>query len=150
MGIIGIFLPGMLILLGTLPFWDTFRTRVGAQAAMRCVKRRSRWAAGRCFLQPYMVYVGEDDRGFCPRAFQCSSLDRFPHTTARCGHLHCDRWDRAGDSRAGCPLVAAPRSVTVAASSCTEAGLLATLAMLEGAGARTFLESQGVRHWILQ
>jgi chromate transporter len=34
-GIVGIFLPGMLILLGTLPFWDTFRQRVGAQAAMR-------------------------------------------------------------------------------------------------------------------
>jgi thiamine biosynthesis lipoprotein len=54
------------------------------------------------------------------------------------------------DPRTGWPVVAAPRSVTVAASSCTEAGLLATLAMLEGAGAREFLESQGVRHWILQ
>jgi chromate transporter len=35
LGLIGIFLPGMLILLGTLPFWETFRTRVVAQAAMR-------------------------------------------------------------------------------------------------------------------
>ena len=25
LGVIGIFLPGILILLGTLPFWDTFR-----------------------------------------------------------------------------------------------------------------------------
>ena len=31
----GIFLPGVLILLGTLPFWDTFRRREGAQATMR-------------------------------------------------------------------------------------------------------------------
>jgi chromate transporter len=31
----GIFLPGILILIGTLPFWDTFRSRIGAQAAMR-------------------------------------------------------------------------------------------------------------------
>jgi thiamine biosynthesis lipoprotein len=54
------------------------------------------------------------------------------------------------DPRTGWPVADAPRSVTVAASSCTEAGLLATLAMLEGSGARTFLESQGVRHWILQ
>jgi chromate transporter len=36
-GIVGIFLPGMLILLGTLPFWEALRTRVGAQAAMRGV-----------------------------------------------------------------------------------------------------------------
>jgi chromate transporter len=35
LGLIGIFLPGMLILVGALPFWDTFRTRTSAQAAMR-------------------------------------------------------------------------------------------------------------------
>jgi chromate transporter len=35
LGLIGIFLPGMLILIGTLPFWETFRSRGGAQAAMR-------------------------------------------------------------------------------------------------------------------
>jgi FAD:protein FMN transferase len=60
------------------------------------------------------------------------------------------RYGHILDPRTGWPIAAAPRSVTVAASSCTEAGLLATLAMLEGAGARTFLENQGVRHWILQ
>jgi chromate transporter len=37
LGLIGIFLPGILILIGTLPFWDAFRTRPGAQAAMRGV-----------------------------------------------------------------------------------------------------------------
>ncbi len=36
-GLIGIFLPGTLILIGMLPFWDTFRSRSGAQAAMRGV-----------------------------------------------------------------------------------------------------------------
>jgi len=35
LGLLGIFLPGMLILMGTLPFWETLRTRPGAQAAMR-------------------------------------------------------------------------------------------------------------------
>jgi len=35
LGLIGIFLPGVLILIGTLPFWETFRKRVGAQAMMR-------------------------------------------------------------------------------------------------------------------
>jgi chromate transporter len=37
LGLIGIFLPGILILLGTLPFWDSFRKRVHAQAMMRGV-----------------------------------------------------------------------------------------------------------------
>jgi chromate transporter len=37
LGLIGIFLPGILILIGTLPFWDTFRKRAGAQAMMRGV-----------------------------------------------------------------------------------------------------------------
>ena len=37
LGLIGIFLPGVLILMGTLPFWDMFRRRAGAQAMMRGV-----------------------------------------------------------------------------------------------------------------
>jgi chromate transporter len=37
LGLVGIFLPGILILLGTLPFWNTFRQRSDAQAVMRGV-----------------------------------------------------------------------------------------------------------------
>jgi len=37
LGLLGIFLPGILILIGTLPFWNAFRSRAGAQAAMRGV-----------------------------------------------------------------------------------------------------------------
>jgi len=37
LGLVGIFLPGMLVLLGVLPFWDSFRTRASAQAMMRGV-----------------------------------------------------------------------------------------------------------------
>jgi chromate transporter len=37
LGLIGIFLPGILILLGALPFWDQFRVRTDAQAFMRGV-----------------------------------------------------------------------------------------------------------------
>jgi chromate transporter len=37
LGLIAIFLPGVLILMGTLPFWDMFRQRAGAQAMMRGV-----------------------------------------------------------------------------------------------------------------
>jgi chromate transporter len=35
LGLVGIFLPGMLVLLGVLPFWNSLRTRLGARAAMR-------------------------------------------------------------------------------------------------------------------
>jgi putative chromate ion transporter len=37
LGLVGIFLPGVLILIGTLPFWDAFRKRADSQAMMRGV-----------------------------------------------------------------------------------------------------------------
>ncbi|MCA6107356.1 chromate efflux transporter [Bradyrhizobium cenepequi] len=36
-GLLGIFLPGVLVLLAALPYWDSFRKRAGAQAMMRGV-----------------------------------------------------------------------------------------------------------------
>jgi len=59
------------------------------------------------------------------------------------------RYSHILDPRTGWPVVGAPRSVTVAASSCTEAGLLSTLALLQGEQAAAFLTGQGVRHWIM-
>lgn len=52
------------------------------------------------------------------------------------------------DPRTGWPVTDAPRSVTVAAGSCVQAGMVATLAMLHGAGAEDFLAAQGHRHWV--
>jgi thiamine biosynthesis lipoprotein len=60
------------------------------------------------------------------------------------------RYGHILDPRTGWPVVGAPRSVTVAASSCTEAGLLATLALLQGAGAKDYLEDLGARYWLLE
>ena len=60
------------------------------------------------------------------------------------------RYSHILDPRTGWPVANAPRSVTVAASSCVEAGLLATLAMLRGAQARAFLQEEGARYWILE
>lgn len=53
------------------------------------------------------------------------------------------------DPTTGWPVAGGPRSVTVAAGTCVQAGMLATLAMLEGSGARAFLEEQGVTFWIV-
>lgn len=52
------------------------------------------------------------------------------------------------DPHDGWPVRDAPRSVTVAAGRCTEAGTLATLALLHGREAETWLAAQGVPHWI--
>jgi FAD:protein FMN transferase len=60
------------------------------------------------------------------------------------------RYGHILDVRSGWPVRDAPRSVTVAGSSCVEAGLLATLAMLKGAAAERFLAEQGVEHWCLR
>ncbi len=58
------------------------------------------------------------------------------------------RYGHVLDPRTGWPVAAAPRLVTVAGGTCTEAGLLATLAMLAGAAAEDFLAQQGVPHWV--
>jgi len=60
------------------------------------------------------------------------------------------RYGHIMDVRTGWPVPAAPASITVAAASCVEAGMLATLAMLQGAGAEAFLDEQGVRYWCLR
>lgn len=60
------------------------------------------------------------------------------------------RYGHILDVRTGSPVPGVPRSVTVAGSTCLEAGMLATLAMLQGSGAEAFLEEQGVRYWCLR
>lgn len=52
------------------------------------------------------------------------------------------------DPTTGWPVAEAPRAVTVAADTCTMAGMLATLAMLEGPRAEEFLEAQDVQFWV--
>ena len=51
--------------------------------------------------------------------------------------------------RTGWPIEDAPRAVTVLAQTCLEAGTLSTLAYLQGPDARSFLEQQGVKFWVL-
>jgi thiamine biosynthesis lipoprotein len=60
------------------------------------------------------------------------------------------RYSHILDPRSGWPVRDTPRSVTVAAASCVEAGMLATFAMLQGSDAEAFLEEQSVRYWCLR
>jgi len=57
------------------------------------------------------------------------------------------RYSHILDPMTGWPVQDAPRSITVAADTCTQAGMLSTLAMLQGKGAETFLGAQDVSFW---
>lgn len=57
------------------------------------------------------------------------------------------RYGHVLDPRTGWPVPNAPRSVTVHAPTCVEAGFLSTLALLHGEEAEQFLEAQGLPFW---
>ena len=57
------------------------------------------------------------------------------------------RYGHIPDPTTGLPIQNSPRSITVAADTCTQAGMLATLAMLQGSRAESFLRGEGVRFW---
>ena len=57
------------------------------------------------------------------------------------------RYGHIINPKTGWPVSHSPRSVTVASGTCTEAGILSTLAMLHGADAEKFLEAQDVDYW---
>ncbi len=58
------------------------------------------------------------------------------------------RYSHILNPKTGQSICNAPRSVTVAAASCIEAGLMSTLAMLQGGDAKAFLKEQEIPHWI--
>lgn len=64
------------------------------------------------------------------------------HEGKRYGHII--------DPKTGWPVEHAPRSITVAAPTCLQAGMLSTFAMLHGAGAERFLENQQLVFWCLR
>jgi thiamine biosynthesis lipoprotein len=59
------------------------------------------------------------------------------------------RYGHILNARTGWPAPGAPRSVTVAAPTCSQAGSYSTLAMLHGADAETFLCAEDLRYWVL-
>ena len=60
------------------------------------------------------------------------------------------RYSHILNPHSGWPVKDAPRSVTVAAESCIEAGMTATLAILNGKNAERFLKREGVRAWCIR
>ncbi|MFD0614159.1 chromate efflux transporter [Bradyrhizobium sp. GCM10027634] len=64
LGLVGIFLPGILILLGGLPFWDSFRKRAGAQAMMRGVNAAVVGVLGAALYNPVWTTTVHSPRDF--------------------------------------------------------------------------------------
>ena len=60
------------------------------------------------------------------------------------------RYGHILDARTGWPAPGAPRSITVAAPTCSQAGSFSTLAMLHGADAEAFLRAENLRYWLLR
>ncbi|WP_412973352.1 FAD:protein FMN transferase [Glaciecola sp. MF2-115] len=57
------------------------------------------------------------------------------------------RYSHVLNPKTGKPISNAPRSVTVASEHCVQAGLMATLSLLQGDQAEQFLKEQSVTHW---
>lgn len=63
---------------------------------------------------------------------------------------HGVRYSHILDPRSGWPVKNPPHSVTVAANTCIEAGMLATLAMLQGGRAEKFLKRERAKAWCIR
>jgi len=60
------------------------------------------------------------------------------------------RYGHILNPKTGWPIERAPRSVTVAAATCLEAGMTSTIAILQGRHAERFLKREGVRAWCIR
>jgi len=102
--------------------------------------------------QPWQVGVEATRRDEAPALVL--ELSRGALATSGDGHRFVERdgvrYGHVLDPRTGWPVPDAPRSVTVAAATCVEAGTLATIALLHGAGAEEFLDAFEARHWCLR
>jgi len=58
------------------------------------------------------------------------------------------RYSHILNPKTGWPVIDAPHTVSVAAATCVEAGMLSTMAMLQGEQAEAFLKLQEVDYWI--
>jgi thiamine biosynthesis lipoprotein len=59
------------------------------------------------------------------------------------------RYSHILDPATGWPVANAPRSVSVIADSCLEAGMLSTFAILQGEQAIPFLDAQNIQYWCI-
>lgn len=102
--------------------------------------------------KPWQVAIEDPERG--PEPPVVLELTRGALATSGDAHRFVlrdgRRYGHILDPRSGWPVEGAPRSVTVAAATCIEAGSLSTIAMLRGRDAESFLEECGARYWCVR
>lgn len=59
------------------------------------------------------------------------------------------RYSHLLNPHTGWPIANTARSITVAAPTCSQSGLIASLALLQGAGAADFLQQTGLKYWLV-
>jgi chromate transporter len=64
LGLVAVFLPGLLLHLGTLPFWETFRRRPGTQAVMRGINAAVVGLLGAALYSPIWTSAVQGPRDF--------------------------------------------------------------------------------------
>jgi len=67
-----------------------------------------------------------------------------------CIELNGKRYGHIINPKTAYPVENSPRSVTVSADSCIEAGLFSTLAILQGRNAESFLKELDVPYWLVR
>lgn len=112
----------------------------GGDLAVTCERRDSVcWSVGR-------LITGRDD------AVSLFQLHRGAIATSGDAHRYLlkdgVRYSHVLDPKTGWPVPDAPHTVSVAAGSCVIAGMLSTLAMLQGSEAEAFLKLQEVEYWV--
>jgi len=60
------------------------------------------------------------------------------------------RYSHILNAQTGWPIENAPHSITVVAPQCIQAGILATLALMQGSKAEKFLTEQEIKHWAIR
>jgi thiamine biosynthesis lipoprotein len=98
--------------------------------------------------------VGIDLKGLESNA---SRLIKFPHgaiTTSGDANRYLlqdgIRYSHILNPLTGWPVKDAPRSISIAAPTCIEAGIVSTIAMLQGGNAEKFLNNSGYQHWVFR
>jgi len=112
----------------------------GGDLAVSCARKNNAfWSVGR-------LVTGSDE------AYSMFQLHRGAIATSGDAHRYLVkdgvRYSHILNPKTGWSVIDAPHTVSVAAATCVEAGMLSTFAMLQGGRAEEFLKLQEVDYWI--
>ena len=112
----------------------------GGDLAVTCARKdEAFWSVGR-------LVTGSDD------AYSMFQLYKGAIATSGDAHRYLlkdgVRYSHILNPKTGWPIADAPHTVSIAAPTCIQAGMLSTLAMLHGSQAEAFLKLQEVEYWV--